>query len=89
MKLAVSNIAWDESELASHLTLLKDLNCDGVELAPSCIWGEPTTATQNERVRIKNLIADEIQDKPIGVLPSGRYFRFKTQQRKGYGNRLR
>jgi len=58
MKLAVSNIAWDESELASHLTLLKDLNCDGVELAPSCIWGEPTTATQNERVRIKNLIAD-------------------------------
>lgn len=39
---------------------------------------------KKQQQQLKNLIADEIQDKPIGVLPSGRYFRFKTQQRKGY-----
>lgn len=56
MKLSVSNIAWDHAELADHLALLRDLGCDGVELAPSCIWPEPVEATTEERMRIKAFI---------------------------------
>ncbi|HBH97606.1 MAG TPA: hypothetical protein DDX89_07480, partial [Candidatus Omnitrophica bacterium] len=56
MKLSVSNIAWDPAELADHLALLRDLGCDGVELAPSCIWPEPVEAEAEERARIKTLI---------------------------------
>ena len=58
MKLAVSNIAWDNAELPAHLVLLKALGCDGVELAPSCIWNEPVDATPDERADLKRLIAD-------------------------------
>lgn len=56
MKLAVSNIAWDNSELPEHLALLHDLDCDGVELAPSCVWQEPVDASAPERARLKALI---------------------------------
>jgi len=45
MKLAVSNIAWENDKLEEHLSLLKDLGCDGVEIAPSCIWNEPVTVS--------------------------------------------
>ena len=56
MKIAVSNIAWDNSRLAEHLALLKDLGCEGVELAPSCIWSEPTNAPATERLKLyKNI----------------------------------
>ncbi len=48
MKISVSNIAWENKELDEHLALLKDLNCDGVEVAPSCIWEEPINATISE-----------------------------------------
>lgn len=53
MKLAVSNIAWDNGRLTEHLTLLRDLGCQGVELAPSCIWPEPVAARAPERARLK------------------------------------
>lgn len=56
MKLAVSNIAWDNSELADHLALLRDLGCQGVELAPSCIWPEPVYASAPERAGLRALI---------------------------------
>ena len=55
MKLSVSNIAWDNCELDAHLKLLKDLDCDGVEIAPSCIWKEPIDATAGEVGYIKKI----------------------------------
>lgn len=57
MKLSVSNIAWDNSELEDHLNLLKELGCDGVEIAPSCIWKEPIQASIEEIERLKRLIS--------------------------------
>lgn len=57
MKLAVSNIAWDNAELGEHLVLLRELGCQGVELAPSCIWPEPVAATAQERAGLKSRIA--------------------------------
>ena len=56
MKLSVSNIAWDNKELELHLRLLKDLGCEGVEIAPSCIWREPVKAERSELEYIKRLI---------------------------------
>lgn len=58
MKLSVSNIAWENSELEEHLKLLRALGCDGVELAPSCIWPEPVEASLEERNRVRGLIQD-------------------------------
>lgn len=49
MKLSVSNIAWNNDDLDEHLFLLRDLGCDGVEIAPSCIWPEPILASTKER----------------------------------------
>lgn len=56
MKLSVSNIAWNNNELESHLKLLKDLGCDGVEIAPSCIWQEPVNASEDEVESVKKLV---------------------------------
>ncbi len=56
MKLSVSNIAWQKDELEDHLNLLKDLRCDGVEIAPSCIWDEPINATKSEIEDLKKLV---------------------------------
>ena len=56
MKLSVSNIAWNNNELESHLKLLKDLGCDGVEIAPSCIWQEPVDASKGEVESVKKLV---------------------------------
>ena len=48
MKLAVSNIAWDPAEGDAHLALIRQLGCDGVELAPSCLWPEPSTVPDEQ-----------------------------------------
>lgn len=56
MKLAVSNIAWEHSDLPDHLALIRSLGCHGVELAPSCIWPEPVNASTIQRNEIKHLI---------------------------------
>lgn len=56
MKLSISNIAWDNNKLESHLKLLKELKCDGIEIAPSCIWKEPVNVTNKNIEYIKNLI---------------------------------
>ena len=45
MKLSVSNIAWGKNELKDLLYILKDNGCDGIEIAPSLIWGEPVNST--------------------------------------------
>ena len=57
MKLSVSNIAWDNNELEEHLALLKELGCDGVEVAPSCIWEEPVNAAKDEIESLRRLIS--------------------------------
>lgn len=56
MKLAVSNIAWEPTELEEHLRLLRELGCDGVELAPNIIWTEPVETTLRERQELRKLI---------------------------------
>lgn len=56
MKLSVSNIAWDNKELEKYLALLKQLECDGVEIAPSCIWEEPEKARFQTVQSLKKLI---------------------------------
>ena len=56
MKLSVSNIAWDNNELEEHLGLLRDLGCDGVEIAPSCIWNEPITASDVDIDDLKKIV---------------------------------
>jgi sugar phosphate isomerase/epimerase len=56
VKLAVSNIAWDNQELDAHLSLLEQLGCHGVEIAPSCIWPEPVDISQNQRQAFRDKI---------------------------------
>jgi len=56
MKLSVSNIAWEQNALEEHLQLLRDLGCDGVEIAPSCIWKEPVEADRKEVSDLKALV---------------------------------
>lgn len=57
-KLAVSNIAWEQNLLKEHLELLRKIGCDGVEIAPSCIWKEPTDLLPYELEDFKRLITD-------------------------------
>ena len=40
MKLAVSNIAWKNDEFNKFYELLSSLDCSGVEIAPSKLWGD-------------------------------------------------
>lgn len=56
MKISVSNIAWEPTELEEHLKLLEELGCDGVEIAPSCIWDEPVDVSYQEIRKLKELI---------------------------------
>lgn len=53
MKLALSNIAWEENELDDHLALMSRLGCRAMELAPSCVWPEPVHSTSQQRIAFK------------------------------------
>jgi|ETNmetMinimDraft_16_1059900.scaffolds.fasta_scaffold25747_2 sugar phosphate isomerase/epimerase len=57
IRLSVSNIAWQQNELEDHLKLLMELGCDGVEIAPSCIWKEPANVSNDEIESLKELIS--------------------------------
>ncbi len=57
MKLSVSNIAWEQDALEEHLQLLRHLGCDGVEIAPSCIWKEPVDAGKNDIDALNKLVS--------------------------------
>ena len=57
MKLSVSNIAWEQNKLEEHLGLLKRLECDGVEIAPSCIWREPIGVGKEEVENFKRVVS--------------------------------
>ena len=58
MKISVSNIAWyqDSKKFLQFLSFIKNLNCDGVEIAPSAIWNEPIESTKEERNTLKKNI---------------------------------
>lgn len=58
MKISVSNIAWyqDPNEITNFFKFLSDHNCEGVELAPSAVWDEPTITTKYERDNLKKKI---------------------------------
>ena len=53
MKISVSNIAWGNGNFDDFINLIKENNCEGIELAPSLIWDEPINSNQNERSVIK------------------------------------
>jgi len=56
MKLSVSNIAWGNEDLEGHLQLLKRLGCEGVEIAPSCIWDEPVDSTPSQQRKFRKIV---------------------------------
>ncbi len=56
MKLAISNIAWDNHELDDHLKLIKQLGCRGLEIAPSSFWPKPEKSSLKERKALKEKI---------------------------------
>ena len=56
MKLAVSNIAWENERLEEHLAFLENLKCDGVEVAPSCIWKEPVETSKEDVAGLKKMV---------------------------------
>ena len=48
-------IAWGKNELEDLLYILMEI-CDGIEIAPSLIWGEPVNSTKLEREKLKKEI---------------------------------
>ena len=56
MKVAVSNIVWDSTNLGPFLELCAKLNCQGIELAPNKIWPEPLDAPKTELNQLRNNI---------------------------------
>lgn len=56
MKISVSNIAWENKELEKHLSLLKELGCEGVDIAPSCVWREPVDVSRDEIQNFKKIV---------------------------------
>jgi sugar phosphate isomerase/epimerase len=44
--------------MPEHLALLRELGCDGVELAPNAIWPEPVEATTAQRAALRRAVAD-------------------------------
>lgn len=56
MKLSVSNIAWEASEMEKYLKLLAKCYCQGMELSPAMIWEEPTKVLSSEAKKYKRWI---------------------------------
>jgi sugar phosphate isomerase/epimerase len=54
VKLAISNIAWEPDALDEHLALVSRLGCQAIELAPSCVWPEPISATAKDRKALQD-----------------------------------
>jgi len=48
MKLAVSNIAWDNDNFSEFCSYLTSVSCPGVELAANKLWTEPIEAPESE-----------------------------------------
>lgn len=58
MKLSISNIAWSSKPLETYLHKIRELGCQGIELAPSLIWNEPIDANASQIKKIKKIIED-------------------------------
>lgn len=58
MKLSVSNVSWYDGSISEFVQVLTESGCQGMELALSKIWSEPTQSTLKERRHLKNQIAD-------------------------------
>lgn len=58
MQLAVSNIAWGADDFKGFVQLLSELECDGVELAPSLLWDDPLQALADDRQTARRMIED-------------------------------
>jgi D-psicose/D-tagatose/L-ribulose 3-epimerase len=54
MKLAISNIAWTNEEEPMVAKKLKELGVKFVEIAPTKMWEDPTTATEKEIMDYKD-----------------------------------
>ena len=54
MKLAVSNIAWKNSEFNKFYELISLLNCTGVEIAPSKLWKKFPKINKEEKLIFLN-----------------------------------
>jgi D-psicose/D-tagatose/L-ribulose 3-epimerase len=57
MKLAVSNIAWDEAEQLEILPALAAAGVTGIEIAPTKIWPDWTGATPEAAARLRAALA--------------------------------
>jgi len=58
MRLAVSNIAWNNNNLPSFLRFLKNEGCHGVELAINKIWSEPVDASKDCIQKLRQLLRE-------------------------------
>ena len=67
MKIAVSNIAWENKYISEYLKLLKSLDCSGVEIAPNIIWPEPINSSKEDRQVFKKLVVRSGTVKAIAV----------------------
>jgi D-psicose/D-tagatose/L-ribulose 3-epimerase len=48
MKIAISNIAWREDEDAGVGRLMQEFGIDGLEIAPTRVWKDPTAVSAQE-----------------------------------------
>lgn len=48
MRLAISNIAWTSIEDSQIFPILRRMNVEGIEIAPSKFWPDPTLASNSE-----------------------------------------
>jgi len=56
LKLAISNIAWPVEKTEYMLSLIKNLGCDGVEVAASRLWAEPVDSGSRQRKGFLKLV---------------------------------
>ncbi|MBD24951.1 MAG: hypothetical protein CMG46_08100 [Candidatus Marinimicrobia bacterium] len=56
-RLSFSNIAWAKESDELYLRLLSDLGVEGVEIAASLVWTEPTKSTVLQRRNYRNFIS--------------------------------
>ncbi len=59
MKLAISNIAWEQHDDPVVLKLLKDNGVTGIEVAPTKLWQDWNGASYKEAREYKNIMKDK------------------------------
>ena len=59
MKLAISNIAWEQHDDPSILKLLRDNGIIGIEVAPTKLWQDWEGASYKEALEYRKVMQDE------------------------------